>query len=123
VSLPDYGSVELTEICILEFIPRYHFFFFGKAREGPALIKAKIDWGFQFYKEEQTKEAPGHGLKHLTLRPSLYQTKPENELEKFKQTEATTRKEAKQQVTLIQTKELQNTNKKPNRGGAKGSFR
>jgi hypothetical protein len=30
-----------------------------------------------------TKEAPGQGLKHLTLRPSLYQTKSENELKKF----------------------------------------
>jgi hypothetical protein len=25
------------------------------------LVKAKIDWGFQFYKEEQAKEHPDRG--------------------------------------------------------------
>jgi hypothetical protein len=35
--------------------------FFPKRPEGPALIKAKIDWGCQFYREAQDKKHPARG--------------------------------------------------------------
>jgi hypothetical protein len=69
-----------------------------------------------------TREAPGQGLKHLTLRPSLYQTKPENELKKLTK-EATTRKRSNSRFSLVQTKKFKNSNMEPNKRGAKGSFR
>jgi hypothetical protein len=46
------------------------------------LIKAKIDWRYQFCKEK-TKGAPRQGLLQLTLILSLYQTMSLNQLKKF----------------------------------------
>jgi hypothetical protein len=56
---------------------------FLKAREGPTLIKAKIDWGYQFYKEKQDKKSTQIGVftthsKTLTLLD--HATKPAKEV-------------------------------------------